>query len=164
MNSVLDILARSWRAAASPFANANGTAGSPVHVLDQEARVRLDDGMLLIERPDTKPVRLRLFDVLSVSLHGPAGITTPLVHALLAEGIPVIWRSPSGYYLGQTLDLSGRTARTRRAQYNAQGMPLAIDIAPRLVAAKLLNMRALLRRRGTDGAAVAPISVAGRAC
>ena len=155
MNSIRNILSRSWRVATHRFNEANGGPGSPVHVLDPEAQLHLDDGLLLIERPDTPPLRLRLPDVLSVSLHGRASITTPSIHALLAEGIPVIWRSPSGYYLGQTLDLSRRTARVRRAQYAAQGTPLALDIARRLVAAKLQNMRALLRRRGADQARTA---------
>lgn len=156
MNSIRTLLSRSWRAATQPLNSTNGAPGSPVHVLDPEAQLRLDDGLLLIERPDEPPLHLRLPDVLSVSLHGRAAITTPTVQALLGEGVPVLWRSQSGYYLGQTIDLSRRTARVRRAQYNTvQGTPLALDIARRLVAAKLQNMRALLRRRGVDASRIA---------
>ena len=155
MNTILTMLTRSWRATTSPVSAASSALASPVHVLDPEARVRLDDGLLTIERQGEPPVRLRLPDVSSVSLHGRAAITTPSIHALLEEGIPVVWRSQSGYYLGQTHDLSRRTARIRRAQYAAHDTPLALAVAQRLVAAKLRNMRALLRRRGVDDAEVA---------
>jgi CRISPR-associated protein Cas1 len=150
MNPILSLLRRPWQTAATRAAEATAAFVSPVHVVDPEAHVRLDDGLLVIERPSQPLVRLRLPDVLSVSVHGRAAITTPAVQALLAEGIPLIWRSQSGYYLGQTLDLSGQTARARRLQYAAQGTPLALDLARRLVAAKLNNMHALLRRRAPE--------------
>lgn len=94
-------------------------SGQAVHVLEHEARIRLDDGLLTIEPPNSEAVRLRLPELLSVSIHGSAGITTPAVQALLREGVPLIWRSGSGHYLGQTLDLSGHTARVRRAHAGA---------------------------------------------
>ena len=147
MNPIVSLLSRTWRAATEPAPAAPRIFASPVHVLDPEARIRLDDGLLVVERPQQPPVRLRLPDIQSVSVHGRAAITTPAVHALLTEGVPVIWRSQSGYYLGQTIDLSRQTAHARRAQYAAQGTPLALEISRRLVAGKLINMRALLRRR-----------------
>lgn len=124
-------------------------------MLDPEARIRLTDGLLVIERRADASLSLRLPEIIAVSVHGRASITTPAVHALLAEGIPLIWRSRGGYYLGQRLDLSGQTARARRAQYAASDTPLALEIARRLVAAKLANMRALLRRRAADSVRIA---------
>lgn len=121
--------------------------GTVLHVLDQEARLHLQDGILSVERPDTPPTRLRLPDLASVSIHGRASLTTPCVHALLAEGIPVVWRSAGGYYLGQTVDLSGSTARVRRAQYGATGTVLAEALALRLVAGKIAAMQRVLRHR-----------------
>jgi len=124
------------------------TSGRAVHILDQDARLHLDDGLLSIERPGEKLLQLRLPEIDSVSIHGRAGLTTPCLHALLAEGIPVIWRAASGYYLGQTVAPHGSSAR--RAQYAAQQTMLGYGIARRLVAGKLANMRALLRPRVTD--------------
>jgi CRISPR-associated endonuclease Cas1 len=156
MNKILTQIKRTWHAVAAPaLSGPGGGIGSPVHVLDVDARIRLDDGLLTIGRPDQPPIGLRLPDVLSVSVHGRAGITTPAVHALLTEGIPLIWRSETGYYLGQTVDLSRQTARVRRAQYAAHGTPLALAIAARLVAAKITNMHALLRRRSADASRTA---------
>lgn len=158
MNPIISLLSRTWRSAANPASAAPGAFASPVHVLDPEARIRLDDGLLVVERPEQKPVRLRLPEVSSVSVHGRAAITTPCVHALLTEGIPVIWRSQSGYYLGQTIDLSRQTAHVRRAQYAAQATPLALGISRKLVAGKITNMRALLRRRAQENAGIAAAS------
>lgn len=135
-------------------------SGQAVHVLEHDARIRLDDGLLLIEPPNGEAVRLRLPELLSVSIHGSASITTPAVQALLREGVPLIWRSGSGHYLGQTLDLSGRTARVRRAQYAACGSALGDAIAKALIGAKLANMRALLRRRAKGNPRVADAVVA----
>jgi CRISPR-associated endonuclease Cas1 len=59
----------------------------------------------------------------------------------------VIWRGANGWYLGQTIGPAARAGAVRRAQYAAQGTPLGFVVARHLVAAKLANMRALLRRR-----------------
>ena len=126
-------------------------AAAPIHITDPTAQVRLDDGLLTIERPGAPPLRLRLPEIHSLSIHGRAGLSTPCLHALLEEGIPVIWRSAHGYYLGQTANLSGHTAGIRRVQYTAQDTPLALDIARRLVGSKITNMHALLRRRASLG-------------
>ena len=121
--------------------------GTVLHVLDQEARVYLENGILSVGRQDAPPTRLRLPDLASISIHGRASLTTPCVHALLAEGIPVVWRSAGGYYLGQTVDLSGGTARVRQAQYGATGTVLAEALALRLVAGKIAAMQRMLRHR-----------------
>lgn len=139
----------------APLGRIEYPTGQPVHVLEQDARIRLKDGLLAIEPARGEAIEVRLPDLLSVSIHGRAGISTPAVQALLREGIPLIWRSQGGYYLGQTLDLSGRTARVRKAQYAACGTRLGDAIAAALIAAKLANMRALLRRRAAGRERVA---------
>ena len=131
----------------------------PIHILDPEARIHLAGGLLSIERPGKEPLRLRLPEIGSLSIHGRASLSTPCLHALLAEGIPILWRSAGGYLLGHTLGLGGRGAAARRAQYGAAGSALGLEIARRLVGGKLANMRALLRRRGPDPR----IEAAGRA-
>lgn len=127
---------------------------APLHLLDPDISLRLEDGWIVAERPDGGHSRARIEDVSSVTLHGPAAITTPCVQALLEAGRPIIWCSSSGWYLGQTADLSGAGGAVRRAQYAAEGMPLARRIARRLIAAKLVNMSGLLRR--SMGVDVAP--------
>jgi CRISPR-associated endonuclease Cas1 len=154
MQNPLTLLSRSWRQIGA-LRRATESSGAPVHVLDPDAKIRLDDGLLAIERPDQPPVRLRLPDVRAVSIHGRASITTPCVQTLLEEGIPLVWRSRTGHYLGQTMDLSGQTSRVRRAQYAAQGSMLALDVARGLIGGKIVNMRAVLRRRGADDPRIA---------
>ena len=126
-----------------------------VHVLEQNARLHLEDGLLAITLPDQPAVRLRLPEIDSVSIHGRAGISTPCLHALMAEGIPVIWRGANGWYLGQTVGPASHGSARRRAQYTAQGTPLGLAIARRLVAGKVANMRALLGRRTATSPACA---------
>ncbi len=127
-----------------------------LHIVSPDARIGLDKGALRIERPDAAPVVVRISQLQALALHGPASITTPCIHALLRAGVPLTWRSLSGHYVGQAVNLSAGSARARKAQYAAQQGPLGHALATRLVVAKITNMRALLRRRqGPGGEALA---------
>ena len=150
MNKILTLLNRTWHVSLGRRRSPATSYSSAIHVVDPGAHIRVQDGVLVIDRPGQDTIARRLPDIASLSIHGRAAITTPCVQMLLGEGIPVIWRSASGYYQGQTIDLSGQIARARRAQYAAHGTPLAMDLARRLIGGKLGNMRALLRRRGAD--------------
>ena len=150
MQSPTALLSRSWRRLEARHRSID-SFGAAVHVLDCDAKLSLDEGLLVIERPGQAAIRLRMADMRGVCLHGRASITTPCVQALLQEGIPLVWRGRTGHYLGQTVDMSGQTGQVRRAQYAAQGSRLALDVGSRLVEAKIANMRAVLRRQGPDG-------------
>ena len=122
-------------------------AAAPVHVLLDDGLVRLVDGHLTFAAPDGREEQVRLDEVSQLSIFGGAGVTSPCLRELMRRGIPGIWRSPTGYYLGQTVDLSGQLAAVRRAHCRAvdEGAR-ALAIACTLVHAKLLNARGLLRR------------------
>ena len=130
-----------------------------VHVLAQDGVVRLDDGQLLVRGADGAEARLRLGDVAQVSLHGLAAITTPCVMTLMGRGIPVVYRTVSGYYAGQTIDLAGALTATRRAHYAAAADPVRrIAVARAIVTTKLTNARYVLRRRSLAPATVARLA------
>lgn len=132
---------------AEPSAKALAPAAAPVHVLSGSALVRVADGVLLIERPGEETHSRPIEHVSAVHIHGWAGITSPTVAALLAQGSPVLWRSASGYPIGYSAPLHTAGLEVREAQLlasqNGQGMP----IARQLVSAKIVNMAGLVRRR-----------------
>ena len=119
----------------------------PIHVLSDEALVRARDGALLVERPGqatfSRPIEL----VSSVHVYGRPGITSPCVGQLLNQGTPVVWRSHNGYPIGLSMPLHMAGLDARRAQYDHADGPRGLEIAQRLIAAKITSMRGLVRRR-----------------
>ncbi len=145
---------RAIEAHASGKADARSPAdqvAAPVHVLRNEGLVRLVDGYLTFAAPDGREDQIRLDEVSQLSLFGNAGVTSPCLRELMRRGIPVVWRSPNGYYLGQTIDLAGQSTAVRRAQYRAaEDSARVLSIACALVKAKLVNARGLLRRSAAN--------------
>src|SRR5262249_6674117 len=88
-------------------------------------------------------------------IHGPATITSPCVAQLVRQGTPILWRSPKGYPVGCASPMHQAGLDTRSAQYAAAGKKQGLAIARALVAAKIVNMRGLVRRRA---------AAAGRDC
>lgn len=126
---------------------------APVHLLDQDISARIEDGVILIERPGEAAVRVRPSDVSALSIHGRAKVTTPLIAELLRHGRPVVWRSPSGYWMGQALGVSMSGAAVRKAQYAAENGALAQRIAARLLNTKFALMADVMRRRAPEATA-----------
>lgn len=162
-SGMIGLLARLLRRpAASPPASieaADGDAAppvsAPVHVLLDDGVVRLVDGHLAVAAADAPERRVRLDEVCQLSLFGAANVTSPCLRELMRRGIPVVWRSHGGHYVGQSADLSGRGAAARRVQYRAADDPVrALAIARTLVRAKIVNARGLVRRRAVDAPAV----------
>jgi CRISPR-associated endonuclease Cas1 len=123
-----------------------------LHLLVDDGLVALDEGRLSISTTDGSVRYVPLSTLAGVSIHGHAGMTTPALRALLAEGVPVVWRDPAGKVIGILADGSLRVSRTHRAQYAAQAdTAVCLALANGLVAAKIVQSRALLSRRGAAG-------------
>lgn len=124
-------------------------AAAPVHVLAGSALVRIEQRTLVVERPDEPRFERPMELVSAVHIHGWAGITSPTVSALLAQGTPVVWRGASGYPIGCTTLLHSKGLAARKAQYQAMETAHGHTIARSLVAAKIVNMRGVARRKAT---------------
>lgn len=120
---------------------------APVHVLSGSALVRIDNGVLVVERPDQERFERPLELVSAVHIHGWATITSPCVGALVTQGTAVVWRGATGYPIASAQPMHQAGLETRRGQHAAVGSPLGLAIAQALVAAKIINMRGLVRRR-----------------
>lgn len=130
---------------------------APVHVSSGSALVRVNNGVLTVERPDKDLFERPLELVSAVHIHGWATITSPCVGQLVQQGTAVVWRGATGYPIAIAQPLHRAGLETRRAQYAAAGTPAALAIARAFAAAKIVNMRGLVRRRaalpGRDGLA-----------
>lgn len=124
-------------------------AAAPVHVLAGSALIRVKESTLVVERPDEAPFERPLELVSAVHIHGWAGITSPCVAALLAQGTPVVWRGVTGYPIGCSSLLHSAGLEARRAQYRTIGTPRGLQIAQAIVVAKIVNMKGVARRKAT---------------
>lgn len=122
---------------------------APVHVQSGSALVRVENGVLMVEREGEPRFERPIELVASVHIHGWATITSPCVGQLIGQGIPVIWRGATGYPIGCAQPMHQAGLDARRAQYSAIGGPQGLAIARSLVAAKIVNMRGLVRRRAS---------------
>lgn len=120
---------------------------APVHVRSGSALVRVDNGVLVVEREGEPRFERPIELVSAVHIHGWATITSPCVAELVSQGTPVIWRGATGYPIGCASPMNEAGLEVRRAQYAAVGTPASLAIARALVVAKILNMRGLVRRR-----------------
>ncbi len=86
-------------------------------------------------------------------LAGPVSLSTPALHALVREEIPIAWMSSGFWFITTTGARGPRSAHAREAQYAARGDAFRrLLFARDLVRAKLRNQRTILRRnwRGTE--------------
>ena len=119
----------------------------PLDVVAHDAKLSIAQGRLVVTSGETCQ-RLCLDDLSQVVLHGGARVTVPTLQALARAGVPVVLLSHRGYYLSQTVDLSGDTAAVRRAQYRVAEDPRRrLSLARDLIGAKLTAAARLARRR-----------------
>lgn len=120
---------------------------APLHVRSGSALVRIDNGVLVVERAGEDPFERPIELVSAVHIHGWATITSPCIGQLIGQGTPVIWRGATGYPIGCAMPMHQAGLEARRGQYSAVGTAQGLGIARALVAAKIVNMRGLVRRR-----------------
>jgi CRISPR-associated endonuclease Cas1 len=122
-------------------------AAAPVHVMSGSALVRVIESTLIVERQGepgfARPIEL----VSALHIHGWAGVTSPCVGRLTAQGTPVVWQGVHGYPIALAVPMHSAGLEVRRAQYEHAGGERGLAIARELVAAKIASMRGLVRRR-----------------
>lgn len=96
---------------------------------------------------EAKPFTLPISAVNSLSLLGNVQISTQAVHALAAAKVPLAFLSSVGRLVALVEPMDSVSARLKSAQVLALQMPeKRLDIARRLVGAKIFNQRTLLNR------------------
>lgn len=121
--------------------------GLPLYVQSPRAYVKKDGDRFIIEVEKEKAAEARLGETSQVVLFGSAALTTPALHECLRREIPVTWMTYGGWFVGHTVGTGHRNVETRTHQYRASFDPaVCLEIARRLVAAKVANCRTMLRR------------------
>ncbi len=126
--------------------NPSDDAARPLHVQTPRARLRKSGERLVVD-VEGKKTEVPLVEVSDVAIYGPASVTTPALHLLMREEIPVSWFTSGGWFLGHTVGTGHRNVTVREAQYRAAFEERrCLDMARGLVRAKVRNSRTFLRR------------------
>jgi CRISPR-associated endonuclease Cas1 len=99
-----------------------------------------------------------LADLESVIILGEGGLTTPSLHLLFENHIPVHFLSSNGRYCGWAGSDTSARREIRLAQYQAAGNPArSLTVGRGVVAGKILQQRALLRRHASRRTVPGPL-------
>jgi CRISP-associated protein Cas1 len=120
----------------------------PLYVQVQGAYVSLD-GERLVAKSRDGTVEARLPNTSQVCIMGNVQISTPAVRELLSRGIPLLYFTYGGWYLGRTFAHDTKNIELRIAQHRGlSDEVVCVRLARALVASKILNSRTMLRRNG----------------
>lgn len=122
-----------------------------LHIMEQRARVGRSGDSLTVVEPEKTKQRFGTREVSDVVIHGHAQITTQALRLCAADGIPVHWVTMSGAHLGTFASRPSAVQRRIRQYRGLADDDLAIELARRIIAAKLeLQLRHVLRSSRKD--------------
>lgn len=120
----------------------------PLHVVGHNAVVGVSGGRLEVRRDGSVVASAPLIGVSELVLTGYATVTTPALHRLLREAVPVVLLTANGQTRGRLEPPGSHHADYRRRQLMLSGDPsMRLDIGRNVVAAKLANQARMLSKR-----------------
>lgn len=118
-----------------------------VHVTEPGMRVGKHGEEIIVTPKEGDPHRLPGHDVAAIVLHGATQISSQAIHYCLAHDIGVHWLTGGGNYVGGVLPPGGVQRRHRQFQ-GLSDAPTCLELARRLVQAKVGNQLRFLLRSG----------------
>lgn len=121
---------------------------STAYIVEQGTKVRKSGHRLLVEKDGAPVAELKLKDLEGLAVFGHVQLTTQALAELLAAGVPCSLLSVRGEYRGRLVGRADRNVPLRIAQFSTWREPRRrLDLARRLVAAKVANALAVLDRQ-----------------
>lgn len=121
----------------------------PVYLATQGASVHKKGDCLEVRAPDGATQTVRLRETSQVVVLGAVQLSPSVLQELCLRGISVSLCSSHGWFYGTVGNLAEKNVQLRVAQFAvAADAARSLPFARRMVAAKVLNGRALLRRNG----------------
>ncbi|NGZ25949.1 MAG: CRISPR-associated endonuclease Cas1 [Magnetococcales bacterium] len=119
----------------------------PLIIQENLAKVAKSGDSLVVSLEGETLQEVGMRRISQVILMGNVQMTTPCIHALLRQEIPIAWHSASGWFLGYTASMGHKNVELRTRQYQASfDESQCLTIAKSLIKDKILNCRTLLRR------------------
>lgn len=134
--------------------------GVPLFVVGHGIKLGQSGGELVARDKNGERGRARYEDTSEVVLSGNASVTTAVLRALAARGVPLTVQSQGGWFYGSFQPPAGKNVAMRIAQHRVAADPRAsLPLAQAMIWAKIRNQRTLLRRNGqpTDAAALSQL-------
>jgi CRISPR-associated protein Cas1 len=108
----------------------------------------------VVETRDGEKRTVRISDTSHVALFGAVQISTQAIQDLCERGVSIVYLSSGGWFYGITRGLDHKNVDLRRRQFAAAASTEAsLQLARRLVSAKILNCRTMIRRNASDAPA-----------
>lgn len=133
---------------------ARDSPSRPLYLAGNGVTLRKEANHFLVVPREGEPVRVRPIDVSHVVAFGIVPVTTPALHALLAQESPVVWLTRGGRFLGMTVGFPGKNIDLRKRQFTLPE-ELRLALAREFVVTKIRNQRTLLRRNARHGVPLA---------
>lgn len=118
---------------------------APLYVTTPGARAGRDGDRLVVTHREEKIGDRRLLDVSQLVVFGNVSVSTNLLRELMSRDIPICYFSSGGWFSGITEGLPSKNVEIRRRQA-LLSEEVQVAVARRMVEAKILNARTLLRR------------------
>jgi CRISPR-associated protein Cas1 len=120
-------------------------AGRILHLASAGSRATLRRGQIEVRVRDEEPTAVPLEQVAGLVVHGNADVSSALLREMLQRGYPIVWCRWSGSVAGWACPADGPNGDARALQFRL-AESAKLDIAKVIVAAKLRNQAAILRR------------------
>lgn len=137
--------------------------GQILHLSTPGSRARLRRGRIEVVSRDKEPATAPLAQVAGLVIHGNVDVSSALIREMLARGFPIVWCSWSGRVTGWANPVDTPNGDARGPQHRLPA-ETRLQVARTIVAAKVANQRALLRRHKLEGReALRPLADRARA-
>ncbi len=129
-----------------------------LYLTEQGSRLSREGDRLIVSRDGQVMAEVPAGLVEAVYVFGNVTLTTPAITYLLRNGIDCVFLSQDGHYFGRLFASDSKFGLLRQRQYLAVADPgLRLRVARAVVAGKVANQLALLRRRGVPEAQLGPL-------
>ena len=120
---------------------------SYLYVTENGASLSIDGGYFVVTHKDGMLHKIPKETLESVALFGNISVTTPCARAFLEKGIPVSYFSSKGAYFGR-LESTGHKNifRLKKQIYMSDSNEFSLELAKRIIKAKISNQLVVLRR------------------
>ena len=119
----------------------------PMYVQEQGTRISKSGDCLHVKKDKQVLQKVRMIDVLELTIFGNVQVTTQALRELCIRGIPVCYMTYGGWFTGMTVGMSHKNVDLRIRQYGKHADRTAMmKIAREMVFAKIKNCTTMLRR------------------
>ncbi len=128
-----------------------GDLKAVVAIQEQGLVVAARSGTIVVLRDGEEVRRLRMAQISELHLYGDVELTARARQLLMRENVDVLILGQRGHYVGRLVGFESKIGERRLAQYRTLSDPSrALDIARRIVSAKIGNQRTHLQRLDRD--------------